>query len=69
MPGTNTPHDDASIALHWAAAVQGLKEVREAAGNPLTADELVNYEKYQSAARSHGITAAQIAEYRRQHLG
>lgn len=68
MPGTNTPHDDPSIALHWAAMAKGLKLTREVEGNPLTADELSNYEKYQSAARSHGITDQQIDEHLRARL-
>ena len=62
---THTPTDDPTAALHWAAVAIGLKEAREQRGNPLTADEKVNFERYQAAARQHGITDDQVREYLR----
>lgn len=65
MTTNHTPADDPTAALHWAAVAIGLKERRERQGNPLTAEQQANFERYQDAARQHGITEPQIREYLR----
>lgn len=67
MTNTHTPTDDPNAALHWAAIAIGLKEARERQGNPLTAAERRVFKRYQKAARSHGITEAQVRDYLRKH--
>lgn len=58
-----TPAQDPDAALHWAAVAYSLAEARTLQGHPLTSDERVQYNRYQDAARSHGITEAQVREY------
>ncbi|MCQ8831789.1 hypothetical protein [Streptomyces malaysiensis] len=65
MTTNHTPTDDRDAAIHWAAVAIGLKESREQRGKPLTAAEQAAFERYQDAARQHGITDAQIREYLR----
>jgi hypothetical protein len=59
---TDQPQDQPTpaAALHWAAIAYGLAETRALQGNPLTADERVEYDRYQNAARAHGYTDEQI---------
>lgn len=59
-PDDGTPTNDPAAALHWAAAALGLAEARTQQGNPLTADEHVEYDRYQNAARDHGFTDEEI---------
>lgn len=60
---TGSPVDDPAAALHWAAVAIGLAEAREQQGSPLTDDERVNFDRYQSAARAHGFTDRQVRDY------
>ena len=62
-PDDGTPTNDPAAALHWAAVAIGLAEAREQQGNPLTDDERAELDRYQDAARSHGITEQQVREY------
>lgn len=61
-PNTYTPDTDAQAALHWAGAALNLAERRTAQNVPLTDGEKANYERYQEAARSHGITDDEVRE-------
>lgn len=65
MTTNHTPTDDRDAAIHWAAEAIRLKESRERRGNPLTAAEQAVFDRYQDAARQHGITEAQVREYLR----
>ncbi|ELP67662.1 hypothetical protein STRTUCAR8_08589 [Streptomyces turgidiscabies Car8] len=62
-PDDGTPANDPAAALHWAAVAIGLAEAREQQGNPLTGDERAELDRYQNAARAHGITEQQIREH------
>lgn len=55
-PDDGTPTNDPAAALHFAAMALGLAEAREQQGHPLTAQERVEYDRYQNAARAHGHT-------------
>ena len=62
-PNTYTPDTNPEAALHWAAAALNLAERRTAQNILLTSTENATYERYQTAARSHGFTDDQIREY------
>ncbi|MFJ4624255.1 hypothetical protein [Streptomyces sp. NPDC088812] len=62
-PNDGTPTTDPAAALHWAAVAHGLAETRTLQGNPLTADERVDYDRYQNAAHAHGFTDEQIRDH------
>lgn len=59
----HTPANDPQAALHWAAVAVGLAERRAEDGTPLTGAERANFDRYQEAARSHGITEQQVRDY------
>ena len=58
-----TPTNDPDAAHHWAAVAVGLAAARTEQGHPLTADERVQYDRYQDAARSHGFTDQQVRDH------
>lgn len=62
-PDDGTPANDPAAALHWAAVAIGLAEARTEQGHPLTDDERVNFDRYQSVAHAHGHTDEQIRCY------
>lgn len=64
MPANDyTPTSDRDSVLHFAALAVGLAERRMREGNPLTADEHANYDRYQAAAHAHGFTDEEISDY------
>lgn len=65
----STLTEDETSALHWAGVSLGLKEARERAGRPLSADELRHFEHYQAKAHNHGFTDSEIRDYMQRRLG
>lgn len=62
-PDDGTPTTNPAAALHWAAEAYNHAARREAQGRYLNTDEQTNYQRYQSAARSHGYTEQQVRVY------
>lgn len=62
-PDDGTPTNNPAAALHWAAEAYNLAARREAQGRYLNTDEQANYQRYQSAARSHGFTEQQVRDH------
>ncbi|WP_405883620.1 hypothetical protein OG747_36565 [Streptomyces sp. NBC_01384] len=60
---------DRDDALYRAAMAIEMRGARDHDGRPLAADELAAFEGYQTVARSHGFTDADIRRYQRTQLG